>query len=252
MSLSKIILHNSTNRLRGRFTEVFVMGMYHSGTNALIRELQHYFQIPVYPNDRSSFHPNGTWKHTVRPQISAPANRLHCILVKDPYFWIQSVKKCPYELKLSHQVNPIQTEDLLVPLQLEGRQYANIGAVWNQYTKTYLDDLAFSPENTVIIRFHDFLYRYQEVMLALDKYLPRKIGSGKTFHPFSQRSKSHGIFCRNRDEAMSYYQSANRYRGFSPSELVRIGESLDTRLMSRLNYPQLTLSEWSISSDKHR
>ena len=50
----KIILSHSSTcsiNLRGPFTEVFVMGMYHSGTNALIRELQHYFNVPVYPND---------------------------------------------------------------------------------------------------------------------------------------------------------------------------------------------------------
>lgn len=239
MVTQKIILNNSTTAstsLRGPFTEVFVMGMYHSGTNALIRELQHYFNVPVYPNDNGSFHPNGTWKHTIRPQISSPANRLHCVLVKDPYFWVQSVKKCPYELKVSSKVIPIQTTDLLDTVQLEDRQYPNIMALWNQYTKTYLDDRAFSPQNTVVIRYQDFLYRYREVMTTLSKYLPRRPGSSQIYQPFSQRSKSHGIFCRNRDEAIAYYRPENRYLGFTQNELEKISQSLDTQLMDQFNY----------------
>ena len=224
--------------LRGPFTEVMVMGMYHSGTNALVREIQHNFQLPVYPTRPQAFHPDGTWKHTLRPTITAPRTRLHCVLVKDPYFWFQSVSRCPYELQCQRSGPQGQTtiSDLFRPVQLQGRQFPHLAEVWNAYLRNYLDNHCFSPHNTIIIPFSSLLTEYHQVMTVLARYLPAKSNHLAWYQPFRTASKHHGRACRNRAEAIAYYQPENRYVGFTPAQVAQLAQQLHPYLLTLVGY----------------
>jgi hypothetical protein len=223
--------------LNAVFEEVFVMGMYHSGTNAMIRELTRRFKIPVYPNDGGGFHPKGYWKHTTEasPYRGDPT-RLVIVMTKEPFFWLQSLRRRRYDLKLLTSA-PTVMESLLSAVELEGRYYPSSLHLWNEYASHYLDPIRFPPENTRLIRFEDFLYRFTTVMEELYTILPARPEIARDTPPLWGVSKQHGHWSRNRKEAEAYYRIyENCYQGLSPSQITEVHNNLDLRQLERLGY----------------
>jgi len=219
------------------FQEVFVMGMYHSGTNAMIRELTRRFKIPVYPNNGGGFHPKGYWKHTTEasPYRGDPT-KLVIVMTKEPFFWLQSLRRRRYDIKLLTSA-PTMMESLLSAVELDGRYYPSSLHLWNEYASHYEDPTRFPPENTRLIRFEDFLYRFDTVMEELYKILPARPEIPRDTPPLWGVSKQHGHWSRNRKEAEAYYRIyENCYQGLSPSQIAEVHNNLDRRQLERLGY----------------
>ena len=225
--------------------EIFVMGMYHSGTNALIQDLTRRINIPVYPDNGGGFHPDGHWKHSFHKGPSK-VGQLVVFMIKDPLFWTQSLVKQYYEIKpLCDSYLPVNR--LLGPISLCGENFNNVFSLWNRYLTALQDPQKFSPEKTLIIRYEDFLHDYDSTISRILQYVsPEKVIAGK-LQPLTQSSKVHGYRCRNRQEAISYYQPHNRYRGFTLAQTAVMQNSLSADLLRKFGYPEISLSRRSVS-----
>ncbi len=218
------------------FREVFVMGMYHSGTCALIRELKKRYTLPIYPRGTSEFHPEGHWKHGFEFSPFKNDNSVLVItLIKDPFFWIQSLKKQNKGIIINEKRNDVD-KALLDNVIFNGYNYKNVIEIWNKYAKGYLNQVKFPTSNTLVVCFSDLLFRFKELQQQLDKLLPRHELAQLYFPPTEISSRPTDKTCRNRQEALEYYIPENRYRTFKDKELVAIQRGLDRKLMYRLGY----------------
>ena len=221
-----------------QISEVFVMGMYHSGTNAMIREIQQRFDVPVYPNNKGGHHPNGHWKHSLQgsPYQTDP-NKLAIVMIKEPRFWLQSLRRRKYELEIINKERG-DVDQLMGSVKLDGVHYPSTMHLWNTYAKHYQDPGRFPTENTMVIRFEDFLYKFGEVMGRLYAVLPARPGVPRDMPPNGTAGKNHGTHCRNRQEAEAYYSVyTNCYSGITPTHMDTIDTILDRDSLEALGYP---------------
>jgi len=98
---------------RTELRRVYIFGPHHSCTNALAREIPRFFSVSVENNDFQQGSP--LWKHRIFTPFGLPSLEVEedtfCIcLVKDPAFWIQSLKRDP-EGGTFYDILPIQVED---------------------------------------------------------------------------------------------------------------------------------------------
>ena len=211
------------------YRQVFVMGMYHTGTCALIRELTNRYRIPIYPKLIKEFHDNRVWKHAFeKSPYYNNQNVLVVVLVKDPFFWFQSLKRNKKDLQVK------TLDGLAGTIIFNGRSYKNAVDLWNTYITNYLDTSRFSPNNTLILSYETFLFRYQETMDIFDTLLPLIPGSGNHL-AINIKSHPHST-CRNRLEALEHYRFKNRYLTLSENEITTIQKTVDKRLLDSLDY----------------
>ena len=218
------------------FRKVFVTGMYHSGTCALINELNKRYTVPISPHGIKEFNDDGYWKHgnNVSPYLN-DRSVLVIVLIKDPFFWIQSLKKDKKAITISNTSLSIHKK-LLDSVKFNGYTYDNVIDIWNRYAINYLNIKKYPPENTLIIPYHEFLYHFKELQTTLDTILPKKYLADLYFPPTMASSRPNNKKCRNRQDATEYYITENRYNNFSDSELIIIQRSLDKKILHRYGY----------------
>ncbi len=221
------------------FQEVFVMGMPHTGLTALARELSRKYPIPIYPKSGKLFHPNGAWKFS--NQVS-PFQRdprvLVIVLIKDPFFWVQSLKRNPGHLRnqrLSTGENKT-TIDFLQDLNFNGRSYQNIADLWNQSLANYLNPTKFPPTNTMVITTSEFLYQFRDIQERLDEILLAPDAPKGYLPPCYLKSQPHSKTCRDRFSAEDYYHPENRYQNLTNQEIKFLKQQLQAPLLQRLHF----------------
>ena len=156
-------------------------------------------------------------------------------MVKDPFFWIKSLLKRNYELVVhSHKRN--QIDNLLKSVTFEGITYDSIIHLWNNCMYSYLNPNKFSTDNTVIIRFEDFLYSFEEIMDRLSHYLIPKPSNIFKSPPINKASKQHGHKCNTRQEAIICYNESTKYDIFNKCQLRIINSQLNKKVLEILRY----------------
>eukprot|EP00747_Dinoflagellata_sp_TGD_P179114 gnl/TRDRNA2_/TRDRNA2_29339_c0_seq1.p1 gnl/TRDRNA2_/TRDRNA2_29339_c0~~gnl/TRDRNA2_/TRDRNA2_29339_c0_seq1.p1 ORF type:complete len:560 (+),score=72.62 gnl/TRDRNA2_/TRDRNA2_29339_c0_seq1:75-1682(+) len=233
-----------------RFKQVLVMGLYHSCTNAVLKELERRFECEV-TNDWHTRKIDAHWKHRVncvRPD-GLEKNQLVILMVKEPHFWLKS---CSREVRNFFELHPVvmnpetglredgkpqNLQDLLGPIEHDCIMYPNAAALWSDYVRSYFDDEVYPPEHCVIVRCEDFLFRFHDVMDALRDFgLEEKQEAAERPDPLADRAKGH-MECRTRDQALDFYAHAeNMTSGFSSDELAVVARHLDAEALKRLHY----------------
>jgi len=233
-----------------KFSKALVMGLYHSCTNAIQKELEKRFLVEV-SNDWHTGKEGNLWKHRVNenelPGIGSDC--LIVLMVKEPYFWLKSCCREPrnwFELQPFRKNDKGEREDipeskktmadLFSPLEHDTIIYPNAVAIWNDVVRSYFNDSVYPPSQAVIIRCEDFQFRFHEVMDQLAAFGLSDREKGEKPDPLADRAKGH-YECRTRDQALQFYADrANRTSLFTKEQIGIVAHDLDQELLLALRY----------------
>jgi len=191
------------------------------------------------------------WKHTIRLEehgcIDTDDDTLVILVAKDPLFWLKSMSKHQYEMKVdkeaSHDILNAGLEDsknagldvLFRALEHGGRHYRDAVELWSVAMRSFLNEALYPKDRCVLLRYEDFLFRFADVMTHLAAFLRLKGGRLKE-PPNASKSKSHGREVRGREDALSFYfWSRNRHNFFVRDHFDRMRE-LSSELLVALGY----------------
>ncbi|CAK0845595.1 unnamed protein product, partial [Prorocentrum cordatum] len=179
--------------------------------------------------------------HVVRQEeegaIDTDDDTLVVLVVKDPLFWLKSMSKHFYDIKV-HGDKTSGMDALLQRLEHGGNDYDGCMELWSASCRSYLDTARFPADRCVLLRYEDFLFRFWEVMVHLSALLPAR-GQRLKEPPNSTRSKTHGREVRDRAEALSFYaMDHNRRSELGPEHLER-ARMVDPWLFEALGYEPL-------------
>jgi len=240
--------------------QVCVFGPHHSGTNALMRELSRFFDVDIL-NVHYDDNPQ-LWKHRVfRKTPELPEGAFCVCLVKDPFFWIQSLARNPwagtfYELlpvrvvRAGYDIQfvpsaPCGTSQLFSTILFDDILYHDAVDLWEATVASYFDDRIFSRAKSVVVRYEDFLLRFGDVMDALvARGFPLRREAPPQWCPLAETAKDEShprCTRRSRDELLQYYQnSENRKRGLRENEISRLDMADSTARPLGYGDPPLT------------
>lgn len=196
------------------------------------------------------------WKHAVRLQKQGPIDTdddtLVVLVTKDPFFWLKSMSKHFYEMKVAK--GPWQRaglDPLFSELTHEGRSYGDALELWSTAMRSFLDEELYPSDRCVLLRYEDFLFNFWDVMLHLAAFLPAH-GQRLKEPPNVRRSKSHGKDVRGRDEALRFYSlQANRHGEFGEKHLERFWR-ISPELLQALGYGGPTGAAGAADIDQRR
>jgi len=182
------------------------------------------------------------WKHAVRLEgqgaIETDDETLVILVMKDPIFWLKSMSKHHYEIKVTTRCRRAGLDPLFGRLEHDGCSYSSAVELWNATVQSFLSEDLFPSNRCVMLRYEDFLFRFWDVMVHLSAFLPAHCQKLKE-SPNAVRSKSHGREVRNRDEALRYYSYLhNRHCDFEEWHLDRMRE-LRPELLRAFGYHQV-------------
>ena len=206
------------DRVKGlKFRDLIIIGMNNSGITPLTHDLQVRYKVDIFPQHNNHYYPHMLQKS---PCINDKSTLLIC-LVKDPYFWYQSLKKNPKDL-----ISP--TNNFLDYLIFNGKGYDSAIHLWNEYVTNYLDPSKFPPKNTIIMKYEDYLHNFHKIIDFMDNLLEIRHNMGL---PFPRNNKEMEWF-----RAIDYYKDINRYNNLNKQELFKINSYLNDTLLERLTY----------------
>lgn len=161
---------------------VGVAGQMNTGTNALSKYLANNIQIKPNRISRGVLWTVPWYKHAwaalkYRYKYRVPEDHdkvLAAVMVRDPFFWMQSMCQSPYTLEWnrtkSHCPNLIETTSAEnnttnVPIRIQWsnkfvRKWDSLLHVWNSWNKEYI----VSDMPHLILRFEDLLFHTQKVV----------------------------------------------------------------------------------------
>lgn len=179
------------------------------------------------------------WKHTVRqPEHGAmdtDDSTLVILVTKDPSFWLKSMSKHLYEIKVESGKKK-GYEALFCAMCHEGRRYDDAVELWKATMDSYLDEARYPSNRCVLLRYEDFLFRFWEIMVHLAAFLPADIARLKE-PPLVDKSKGHGQQVRGRSQALKHYSlSKNRITDFATEHLEKLRVGLGPALLELLGY----------------
>jgi len=185
------------------------------------------------------------WKHAIRLEsdgaIDTDEDTLVVLVSKDPLFWLKSMSKHYYEIKVPGGSQRTGLDALFGELEHEGRRYGDAVELWSAAMRSFLDGQLYPTSRCVLLRYEDFLFRFWDVMIHLSAFLPANCQRLKE-SPNSSRSKSHGREVRGRDEALRFYSSCkNRHGDFTAKHFKRLRE-ICPKLLSELGYESIPRS----------
>lgn len=204
-----------------RFAFVQIYGPSNCGTSSLGAELGRLFEVKQIVQE---------WKHVLTAHMQQCKGVLNVVMVKDPYFWVQSMLRVPYPEDTFNKSN------IAMPFEYQGKQIRGLAGFWNTHMVDYAH--RFPRANTVVLRSSDLLFRFEECMAVLRARLHALPNAD-----FSEAArlghvgKEEDVRSRNLDQARAYYaDSRNRLRGFSAQDLAYMRRTLDPELMDRWGY----------------
>jgi len=254
-------------KARQHFESVIVMGAHHTCTTALGRELQRQFDVTVLNYNIPARLGTGNHKHLVRHSEPKPTDALVLCLVKDPCFWIQSLTRngLLYEVRPLFQIaeggharvqeignfTTAQLVDMLLCGYVEFEDVIYEGGalgVWEATVRSYFDAGVYPLHRTAVIRSEDFLFRFDEVMGALELLgLSRRLGAGRLEPDATPAKGAQHLGARDRREALAWYSSEeNRSTGFSGPQFEQIFQMLHPEVMEPLCYGKEAVKSWTV------
>lgn len=225
---------------------VQVYGLQNAGTSAMQAELRRLFGRSQLVWQE--------WKHTLAPVRQRQRWVLNVVVVKDPYWWLHSMRRNPYSV-------PFQSQAIAAGFAYQGRRFERgLAQLWNAHARLYAHE--FPAERTLVFRAVDLLFRWEGVVSTLRRWLrvdpgadfteggrPKVVTqnkareaqarqhrpdmSGGSEHPAEDdRRRS-----RTLSEAQEFYgDPSRRTEGLSVSELMYMRQVLDPKLMARWGY----------------
>ena len=205
---------------------VRIHGLQNSGTNLLTQYLQQHFTV---------FLDTPGWKH----QMLTPSfchrypgfidqRVLKIFIVKDPYFWLQSMYKSPYEvmsIQRPRNINDYARRPVKLTAERGGMVYRNPIQYWRIWYEKGIDLLHQYRMPLIVIRYEDLLFYPEQVMNELSTYLTKK-GDWTSPRIIESAAKSHGA-SRNRTDALAYYHDErNRVKGLDMRAIELIEREL--------------------------
>lgn len=200
------LLYQNPYVIQQHYRVIRIHGLQNSGTNLITKYLKLHFNIYI---DESG------WKHQLLSPLycnkypSFIDNRvLKIFVIKDPYFWLQSMFKSPYEV-MSIQ-RPLTINDyILRPVKLiaerGGMIYRNPIYYWRLWYERNISLMNSFNTPMIMIKYEDILTNPIQVITELKQYLIPKIDH---INIIEEPAKSHG-YSRNRQQALSYYNNLN-------------------------------------------
>lgn len=244
-----------------------VAGLFNTGTNALAKLLQrnllkveelHYFYYDVPWGKHVPYHKR--WNVTLPKHNPTPKSLvLPVVLIRDPYWWMQSMCKTAYGVKWKHSEKhcPNLTPDKdtdnnnnnSVPVVTKysfGRKdpvrfqwhHDSLVHLWNDYYEEYYFAIQQQQQPRLMVRFEDMLFHGPRLLETLAACLQLPPPS-QTFEYVAETSKQHGSGT-NLLAAMARYGSssaAGRTRGMNRRDLDYARQHLSGVLLQRFRYP---------------
>lgn len=183
------------------------------------------------------------WKHRVAPSPSTVhrlghgSTRFVC-LVKNPYAWVLSMYRRPYESDPHDGDLRSFIERSWAPLPWENRSsnYRNTIELWNAKVSSYFGLIEGCKGE--IVRYEDLLIDAEGTFTAvLDRLgIPRGAGAFENVTRGSKRSDSD----KTSEYYREYYLNHKWAEEFDDATLARITELLDGSLVDRLGYPLIS------------
>lgn len=238
-----------------------IAGLYNTGTNALAKLWEVNWNVDelAWFNPKSHFKFDVPWgKHvplswqsnvTVPPLNPTPKGLvLPVVLVRDPFWWMQSMCKNPYGAKWQHSAelcpNLVQEEGSSIPVTTKytfGKQskkpirfsisYDSLVHLWNAYYREYLE----SRHPRLLIRFEDILFHGPAVLQAISDCVG--VPMEKSFEYFVEKSKHHGEGGTGFLQALvKYGSSSGRVNHYNDRDLAFAVNNLDSTLLQKFNY----------------
>tara|TARA_R100001163_G_C5065074_1_gene202883 strand:- start:1788 stop:2486 length:699 start_codon:yes stop_codon:yes gene_type:complete len=216
------------------FNKVQILGPFTTGTNLLYNIINVGYETNICMKGCTYI-----WKHTIcdKPEIikNLSDNVLKIVMVRDPYFWLQSLKEkklytLETDVKNKSDVNSIVTR----PCKLRGHTFESPVHLWNYYYKTYLEYLP--KESTIWISYEKFLFEPRKIIGALSRHLKMKseFDNSKIIKIISKPSNKRS---KGREEALNFNKNLNnRKRIFNNKTLNYIESHLDKKLLNLFYY----------------
>jgi len=246
----------------GNIKRVVVLGAHHTCTNAIIREIPRFFDVSVVNKHRSD--DPSIWKHKIFRR-SPPQRRdtFYVAMVKDPFFWIQSLGRSPregtfYEILpcrtrpsaggavVESYEEPAYMSQLFNTVVFDESVYPDAVSVWEETVRGYFSQDVLPQERTAVVRCEDFMFNFASVMNALrDRGLPMRWDAPKVLEPLDETAKdaSHpNCTRRDRKELLKYYSDpSKRLLGLQSRQVDRLKRAAP-RLVEALGYKGDNLS----------
>lgn len=244
------------------FDTVQILGPFNSGTNVMKDLLLSGFDVDIGRKGQK-----WVWKHSYqlgpRKLKKMPSGVLNIVMVRDPYFWFQSVRKAPYTLRWTgigsagHRVRVSKligmsghmtycpkvfrhgVEKKTSSDRLEYR-FDSLISLWNHYYQEYTTHLSSSSNcRVVFVKYEDLIQSPESVISVLSQYLPRKNGvdMSNMVEAISGASKQHGQPVSGRDQALKKLRSSNARLGcydLRARQLIHL--KIDRSLMDQFGY----------------
>jgi hypothetical protein len=236
-----------------------IAGLYNTGTNALAKLFE-----ANWNTDEMAWMLEGSYfkwdvpygKHVplhLRENVTVPARNptpkdqvLPIVLIKDPFWWMQSMCKNPYGVKWPHHdhcPNLVDREGRPVAVTTKYTfgtpkknnvqkfqiHYASLVHLWNDYYREYFD----SPQPRLLIRYEDLLYHGPEVLTAISTCVGLTM---PTFRYVTETSKTHGSGADFRQALTKYGNAAARLAPLTAADQQFARDMLDERLMTTFQY----------------
>lgn len=274
LSLERLLMHPGSAAPRPgarQFRQVYVIGAHHTCTNALVREIEFYFNATVR-NKRYNDSPTH-WKHRVfREQPRLMADEFCICLVKEPAFWIQSLARGPREDPSTfYEIDPLQVgaegvrivaprtaQQLFEPVYFrdapkkydtsgEGYSYQDAIALWEACVRCYFDEEIFPLAQTAVVRCEDFQFKFPAVMDALQRrgLQPRPGAPPRELSRSTAKDMTHANCTRAAlpELRQRYGDPKNRYLDLTESQVQRL-QGIDAGILEPLRYGEKAVESW--------
>jgi len=237
---------------------VQLLGMYDTGTTLLRRLLYRNFRGHItkfeFYWDREQ---GGLWKHSnlqvlARREPSKVHDRrkngtLAIAMVRNPLSWLQSLHEASYELKdcmaNAHWLSGPCTLPSWAPagsggVHGEDLKFPNIEEMWNNWTHSYENLLAFGFQRGLVIRYEDMVLDMSGTVCRIARFLRIKCPSQAWISEDSAKRPNNGFLQpgNNRTQATAKLISKSYLQMYSTEDLQSVCHRLDVHMMHRFQY----------------
>ena len=211
--------------------KVQILGPFNTGTNLMHQIIDIAYTAHIGPIGSTII-----WKHTICDNANIVdkigEDVLKIVMVRDPYFWLQSLKgKKRYTLESkAKDINSLMVKSC----KLRTHKFQNCAELWNYYYSNYFK---FLPKtSTIFVSYEKFIFHPLEVIGVLGNFL--KLKEEYNFQKIlAIMKRPSNKRARTREEAIEFNSNPkNKIAPFNPSVQRFIRNNLDSSLVERLGY----------------
>lgn len=235
-------------------------GMFNSGTNALYTNMlknlkaNHYMQVPWGKHRMAS---GRNHFHVEKLQHVNHTAALPVVIVRDPYFWMQSMCKSPYQAHWKRR--PKHCPNLVVDANDRSRLqslvnetgetfrvkvihdaeyklfYDSLAHLWNEFYRPYYYETSYPR---LIVRFEDLLWSAPTIMHHIAECMGTSLISD-VYQYQVKRAKGHGSKSGLLEAIVKTGNLAMRGAKLTKQDLEFARDNLDPEMMQNLHYSYL-------------